>query len=296
MQRMHVFFRQGLVLTAAALAFSSCRAAEDTSPAVGSMTVTMQRTRLPLGSPVEMTYRFTIAPDAPSIGSRRVFVHFLDQEDELMWTDDHDPPTPTTQWTAGRTIEYTRTMFVPVYPYVGPAKVIGGVYTAGSNERVKLSGNDRGDRSYELQSFELLPQTENVFLIFKDGWHGAEVAPQNKDEEWQWTKKEATLAFRNPRRDAMLFLQVDNPIAQTGGARQVEVRLGDQVLATVPVSATELPVHKVPLSTSALGRGDMVELRLVPDRTFVPALEPGSSSGDTRELGVRVFHAYVLPS
>jgi hypothetical protein len=245
MQRMHVFFRQGLVLTAAALAFSSCRAAEDTSPAVGSMTVTMQRTRLPLGSPVEMTYRFTIAPDAPSIGSRRVFVHFLDQDDELMWTDDHDPPTPTTQWTAGRTIEYTRTMFV---------------------------------------------------LIFKDGWHGAEVAPQNKDEEWQWTKKEATLAFRNPRRDAMLFLQVDNPIAQTGGARQVEVRLGDQVLATVPVSATELPVHKVPLSTSALGRGDMVELRLVPDRTFVPALEPGSSSGDTRELGVRVFHAYVLPS
>jgi hypothetical protein len=281
---------------AAALMLSSCRAAEDTSPAAGSMAVSMSRTRVPLGSPVEMTYRFTLAADASPLGARRVFVHFLDQDDQLMWTDDHEPPTPTTQWTAGRTIEYTRTTFVPVYPYVGPAKVVGGLYTSGSNERVKLSGDERGDRSYSLLTFDLLPQTENVFLIFKDGWHGAEVAPENKDEEWQWTKKEATLAFRNPKRDATLFLQIDNPVAQTGGARQLDVRLGEQVLASVPVSATESPVHKIPLTAAALGAIDMVELRLVPDRTFVPALEPGSASGDTRELGVRVFHAYVLPS
>lgn len=213
-----------------------------------------------------------------------------------MWTDDHEPPTPTTQWAPGRTIEYTRTVFVPVYPYVGQAKIVGGLYTPGSNERVKLDGQDRGDRSYAMESFELLPQTENVFLIFKDGWHSAEVAPENKDVEWQWTKKEATLAFRNPKRDSTLYLQMDNPVAQTGGAHQLEVRLGDQVLATLPVSATESPVHTVRMSASALGAGDMIEVRLLPDRTFVPALEPGSSSGDTRELGVRVFHAYVLPS
>ena len=37
----------------------------------------------------------------------------------------------------------------------------------------------------------------------------------------------------------------------------------------------------------------MVELRLVVDKTFVPALEPGGATGDTRELGARVFHAFV---
>ena len=31
--------------------------------------------------------------------------------------------------------------------------------------------------------------------------------------EWQWTKKEATIAFRNPKRDVVLVLQVDNPAA-----------------------------------------------------------------------------------
>jgi hypothetical protein len=40
----------------------------------------------------------------------------------------------------------------------------------------------------------------------------------------------------------------------------------------------------------------MVEVRLVANRTFVPALEAGTKSSDTRELGVRVFHAFVQPS
>ena len=37
----------------------------------------------------------------------------------------------------------------------------------------------------------------------------------------------------------------------------------------------------------------MVEVKLIADRTFVPALEPASKSSDTRELGVRLFHAFV---
>ncbi len=295
MQWMHSTVTRGALVLAWVGAIAACSRPADTSPAAGSVAVTMARSRVPLGSPVEMTYRFTIAPDAPALGARRVFVHFLDADDELMWTDDHEPPTPTADWSPGRTIEYTRTMFAPIYPYVGQARVIAGLYAAGSNERVKLSGADRGDRSYVVCQFELLPQTENVFLIFKDGWHGAEVAPENKDVEWQWTKKDATLAFRNPKRDSMLFLQLDNPVGRTGGARQVDIRLGDQVLATLGVSTTDAPVHRIPLPASQLGSGDMVEVRLVPDRTFVPALEPGSSSGDTRELGVRVFHAFVQP-
>ena len=97
-------------------------------------------------------------------------------------------------------------------PYVGAAKIVAGLYTPGNNERLKLSNDDRGDRSYKVADFELLPQTENIFVIFKDGWHPAEVVAEGAGRtEWQWTKKEATLAFRNPKRDVVLFLQVDNP-------------------------------------------------------------------------------------
>ena len=73
------------------------------------------------------------------------------------------------------------------------------------------------------------------------------------------------------------------------------MRIGDQSIATVPVVADDAPVRKFPLTAAQLGTGDMVEIRLVANRTFVPALEPGAKSNDTRELGVRVFHAFVQP-
>jgi hypothetical protein len=279
-------------LLAATLA---CGGGADNAPAVGSVAVSLSRSRVALGSPVEMTYRFTLAPDAPDLGVRKVFVHFLDANDEMMWTDDHDPPTPTTAWKPGETVEYTRTMFVGRYPYVGAAKVVAGLYAPDTNERIKLANEDRGDRSYKVADFELLPQTENVFVIFKDGWHQSEVVANGAQRiEWQWTKKEATLAFRNPKRDVVLFIDADNPATSANAAEQIDVLIGDQLLGSVPIQrGAAAIVRKIPISAAQLGSADMVELRLVADKTFVPALEPGGSTGDTRELGARVFHAFV---
>ena len=231
-----------------------------------------------------------------ALPKQRVFVHVVDADEELMWTDDHDPPTPTTQWKAGQTVEYTRTMFVPMYPYVGPRQ--GHRRALRQHvERARRSSaiTDRGDRSYQVADFELLPQTENVYLIYKDGWHPAEVAPDNPAIEWKWTRKEATVTFRNPKRDATFILQMDNPSRRPRRRARSSSALGDQSLGTVPVSADDSPVRKFPLTAAQLGTGDMVEIRLVANRTFVPALEPGSKSNDTRELGVRVFHAFVQP-
>ena len=65
-------------------------------------------------------------------------------------------------------------------------------------------------------------------------------------------------------------------------------------LGTVPIQkGAPAVVRKVPISAAQLGSFDMVELRLVADKTFVPALEPGGATGDSRELGARVFHAFV---
>ena len=282
-----------LFLVAATAA--GCGGNDDTAPPQGTMAVQLSRPRVALGSPVDVTYRFTVAADAAPLGNRKVFAHFVDVDGEQMWTDDHDPPTPTSAWKPGQTIEYSRTVFAPVYPYVGQAKVIGGLYDTTSGERVKLAGTDAGGRAYEVAQLELLPQTENIFLIFKDGWHSVETAGDNSMVEWQWTKKEATITFRNPRRDAMLFFQADNPGRAATAARQVEIRLGDQVLQTVPLSPDAMSVQKIPISAGAMGGGEMVELRLIVDQTFVPALEPGATGNDSRELGARVFHAFVQP-
>jgi hypothetical protein len=279
----------------AASSTGACGGGEDPTPPVATAELSLSRPRVAQGSPVDVTYRFRVAGDVSTAEKYRVFVHVVDADEELMWTDDHEPPTPTAAWRAGQTVEYTRTMFAPLYPYTGPAKVVIGLYDAATNARLKLGNSDRGDRSYQVADFDLVPQTENVYLIYKDGWHPAEVAPENPFVEWKWTRKEATLSFRNPRRDSLFIIQMDNPARAPGAATEVAIYVGDQTLGTVPVGADDAPVRKLPISAVQLGPGDMVELRLVTNRTLVPALEPSIKSGDTRELGVRVFHAFVQP-
>ena len=52
-------------------------------------------------------------------------------------------------------------------------------------------------------------------------------------------------------------------------------------------------MRKVSISAAQLGAGDMVEMKIDTGQSFVPAQTPVAKSGDQRELGVRVFHAFV---
>jgi hypothetical protein len=273
-----------------------CRKAKDAEPPVAKASLSISRTRAALGSPVELTYQFVVAPGAPRFAHNyRVFVHFLDADQELMWTDDHFPPVSTTQWKPGETIRYTRTRFVPVYPYVGEASVVLGLYGGPSGARMPLEGTDQGHREYKVATLSLLPQTENVFLIYREGWHPVEVASDSAGVEWQWTRKEAAIAFRNPRRDLTFYLHVGGRPTLLPEPQVVSVRIGDVVLDSFRLDSLEEVVRKVPVTAAQLGAGDMVEIRIGVDRTFIPALVPGSNSKDPRELGLRVFHAFVEP-
>jgi hypothetical protein len=283
----------GLLLLA--LTAWSCRKAEENQQPVARASLSINTARAALGSPVELTYQFVVASTAPRfLHDYRVFVHVLDADRELMWTDDHSPPVPTTRWKPGETIKYTRTRFIPVYPYVGEASVELGLYGGPSGARLPLEGVDRGQRQYKVATLQLLPQTENIFLIYKEGWHPSEVAPDNAVVEWQWTRKEAAITFRNPRRDATLYLDVGGRPAFLPDPQVVSVRIGDLVLDSFPLEREEV-IRKVQVAAAQFGAADIVELKIGVDRTFVPALTPGSTSKDLRELGLRVFHVFVEP-
>ena len=60
----------------------------------------------------------------------------------------------------------------------------------------------RAGNAYRVATLQVAPQTENVYLTFKDGWHLAEMAPDNASNEWHWTKKDATISFKNPKRNS----------------------------------------------------------------------------------------------
>jgi hypothetical protein len=293
--------RRSSLLAAAALAvaaasvLSACRQKEPPAAPLATPSVRLNHEKVPLGAPIEITYTFVVAADARFEEDFRVMAHVVDADDELMWTDDHDPPTPTRQWKPGQTVEYTRTIFVPIYPYIGEATIRLGLYSTENQRRQPLTGEDTGQRAYTVARLQLQPQTENVFTVFKDGWHPAEVAEHNATVEWYWTRKDATLAFRNPGKDCVFYLDLDNPGSVFHDPQQVKVSVGGQTVDEFTLKEKQPQLRKIALKADQFGTGEMVELQISVDTTYVPALVSGSGSKDPRELGVRVFHAFVDP-
>jgi hypothetical protein len=284
-------FRRFSVLVYA-LAFlaaaGACRSRSEEAPPVASPSVTLSKQRAAIGSPLILTYRFDVAPNTKFNGNYWVFLHVLDSEGERIWGDDHQPPVPTSKWQPGQKIEYTRTVFVPNYPYIGPAQVRTGLYMPSSGERLPLSGKEISRREYEVAELQLLPQSENIFLIYKEGWHASEVSPHDPLIEWQWTRKAATISFRNPKKDSTFYLEYDARTDLFNPPQQVTIRVGDQVIGTFAADSKEPKLVTLPISAGQLGSADIAELTIGVDRTFTPGT-------DTRELGIRVFHAFVEP-
>jgi hypothetical protein len=274
----------------------ACRQAEQEGPAVATPSFSASRSQVPLGSPVDVTYKFVIEPGAPPMTEDlRVMVHFLDGDEEQLWTDDHDPPQPTSGWKPGQTVEYTRTVFVPIFPYVGPVAVHMGLYSTRTGQRTVLNGETTGQRSYRVGTLELVPRPEDAFIIYKDGWHNAEVSRDNATVEWQWTKGAATLSFRNPRRDATFYLHADARPDLAGEPLDVTLRIGDQTIDRFTVATRDEIVRKIPIGAAQFGDGESVDLTIDVSKTFVPANVPAAQSSDARELGIRVFHAHIEP-
>lgn len=276
-------------------ALAACSRGDDDVSPVATPQLTVQ-SEAAIGSPIDMSYRFNVAADAPAFAEDYwVFVHFVDADGELMWTDDHEPPTPVRQWRPGAAIEYTRTMFVPKFPYVGDTRVEVGLFSQTTGDRLPLAAETEGQRSYRVASFNLRLLTDNVSVVFRDGWHETEAAGDGSGFQWQWSRDAATLAFPNPRRDVVFFLQVDQPVAAFEEPQRVELRVGPDVVDVfaLPVGPREL--RRVALSASQLGAADTVEMMVAVDKTFVPATVPGLGNTDPRQLGIRVFRAFVQP-
>jgi hypothetical protein len=246
-----------------------------------------------VGAPIDVAYRWTRVAGAPApSGDLWVFVHFMDASGMLLWTDDHRPPVPPSQW-GSDAVAYRRTVFVPRLPYSGEVRLRVGLYAPATGDRVPLAGAETRDGAVAAGSIEVRPPTNAVFVAFGAGWHGAERAPQEPLREWRWSGGAAHLSFRATPRDSVMWIELDQPVAQVGTQR-LQVRAASELLATLPITPGARVVHQVPLPVQRV-HSAMVDLTLTVSPTFVPSAIPALGSQDTRELGARVFNVYVAP-
>ena len=178
--------------------------------------------------------------------------------------------------------------------YLGQANIAVGLYSRDSGERFQLSGaEDMGLRSYRVAIRHAGQDRQAVRRVFERVVQ-PEGTPDPGGSEWRWSKKVGTLSFRNPKRDVLLFLDADEPL-QLPEPRSAEVHLGSVVIDSFPLTANHRELRRVNIAASQLGHDDTVEVTIAVDRTFVPKALPLLASPDSRELGIRVFHAYVRP-
>jgi hypothetical protein len=282
---------------AAALVIAAACSQPAASPPVAAVSVKLNKSAVPQGGLLEATYRFEVKPDASFNGDYRVFAHLKRDDGTAIWMDDHELPAgqQTSQWKPGQVVEYTRTVFVPAFSYLGPATLEVGLYR--DAERLTLETPDPTDReiaekSYRVAKIELQPRSENIQVFRLNGWHRPEYAADDPTVEWQWTHKIATLNVRNPKRDVTLFLDVDaREDAFAGQPQMVTVHAGDTKLAEFAATNTQT-LHRIAVPAAALGTAEMAEFRIEVDRTFVPS-KLANGGKDDRELGVRIFHAHV---
>lgn len=271
---------------------AACQRSDSEEAGMATPSVTLDRASIAVGSGLKITYKFVVAADAAFTRDYRVFAHVTDADGERMWDDDHNPPTPTSHWKPGATVEYTRTIFVPVFPYLGEATLEVGLYAAtGDGERVPLTGEGVGQRAYRVARFELLPETNKLYTVRKEGWYIGEASKPGGRVEWQWTKQQAAMAVQNLKRDMTLYLELDH--AGSPDSRVVQVMLGGQAVDTFSLAQGDRMLRTITLPAALLGTDDMSDVRIVVDKTFVPAQVDPANTRDVRVLGVRVFHAYV---
>ncbi len=276
--------------TALVLTMGACA---DRSEPVASVTVGVDRDEVPRGRHVMMAYRFEVFPEIATVGGEhRVFVHFLTDEQEVMWQDDHVPPVRVEDWRPGDVVEYTRRMMIPAYPYIGESTVAVGIYSTSSGERLPLLAADLGDRTYSGTTVTFAPGHESGMLFYEGGWHGEE-SDRGSAERWRWTSERAGLTFRNPRTDATLYLDVQAaPRGVVDGPQHLRVRSGENVVHEEVLELGERRFLEIGLLRQEMGDGASVSLDIDVEPVFVPAAL-ASGGADERRLGVRVYYAFL---
>jgi hypothetical protein len=291
--------RAAIVLVAGlAGAFASgCGASDPAAPPMATPSLTVSPAKVPLGYPVDMTYKFVVASDATFAQDYHVMVHFVDQDGAEMYADDHDPPVPTSAWKPGQTIEYHRLFFAPAYPYVGEATIQIGLYCTGCPLRVPLAGVDVSHRSYAVAHLQLEPQHDGVSVVYSSGWYPPEGDDSSGPGSWHWSRQAATLTIRNPKKDSVFYLKLGNPGGPFKEPQRVTVSLntGAKLDDFTIMPSADLVLRKIPVTAADWGAGETVDMQLSVDKPFVPS-DISPKLNDPRELGIRVFRAVVVPS
>jgi len=248
---------------------------------------------VPLGEPLDMRFSWSTGSEfsAPAL-DYKIFVHLIDPQGNILMQDDHFPPEPTSQWTAGQTLDYERWLYVSELE-VEYVDIVVGLYER--EDRAQIQGSAGWSESVTIHRLGIRADDMTGIPVYMSGWHPREETPDEDPGAWKWTEDVAKAVFTNPMKSAVLHLSGHSPVDEVGGPQTVVVKIGDQEVARLEITDADTFTERVEIPVAAMGEGEWVELTLEASPVLVPEeLDP--ESGDNRRLGLQVFMLYMSSS
>ena len=146
-------------------------------------------------------------------------------------------------------------MFIPVLAYIGDAEVQLGLYSTRDQRRLTLAGEDAGQQSYKVATLSLLPHSENVFLLFKDGWHPAEVAARQHDRRVAVVEEGRRRCRSGTRRRTSCSTCTPTTPRRLPSRRAWRSRSTASQVDTIAVTPRQEFLHKTRITAAQLGDG-----------------------------------------
>ena len=163
---------RSLVAACAAAGLIAGCGSKDDAPPLATVSLTLNKTAAALGSPIDMTYRFQVAPAAAFEAAITASMHLLDSDGVNRWSDDHDPPTKTSEWKPARPWNTPERASFRCLTW--EATILWVVPPDAPDTRAPLSGPEPEGRSYKVATLKVLPQSENIFIVDRSGFNGTE--------------------------------------------------------------------------------------------------------------------------
>lgn len=280
-----------LCVTVITVAGTGACASGSTDAPVATPTVKVSQPSVRAGRNVDVTYRFQVSPAATLTEEYLVFVHAYDRRGTRLWTADHAPSPPTTAWARARVVEYTLPMTVPYEAPAGRVDLLIGLYSPRTGDRLPLDRPGGRSRAYPAVSLDVTSPPPAPPPVFVEGWHASE-SPE-AGVVWRWSKGAAQIWFRNPRKDAVLALDLDQPITGLPAPQHVDVGIGGTVIDRFELEPGAMQARRVRVAAGQLGPDALTRVTIAVTPTFVPARLPVPPNGDPRELGVRLLASYL---
>jgi hypothetical protein len=270
------------------VALISCTQKGDIVPSIK-----LSKNVVTMGSVVEAEYSFNLPanskiPDYDGI----IFVHFLDPDHNIVFTDDHKPEKPTSQWKAGENYTYKRLIFIPSDILSGEYTIRLGIYDpSGKRERIPLNAKEIKDRAYELAKLTIKAPLWDL-VKYEDGWYEPEKSAEDPFIQWRWTKSKAVAYLLNPIKDTKLYLSLEgNPEYAPNKELKAIIKINDNEVEQINME-NDKKIDKTILISKDLSKADKyIKFEIDVSSTFVPAKV--IQTNDDRELGVKIYRLVI---